>query len=224
MVSLLPDRIWWAAATVLVAAGLVLLPLTDRSVPAATLSAAAGLLVIAVSSAVRLARSSWLVALPRGLGDALLAVVITLALQGWVAFTGALATAGALLLLVGSSPPVVWWLRRRHGHAPPTARAQRQDRAVRDEAPSPVPSLRPRDVAAMTTADIGAAWRRTTRELPRIREPRRRAQLAELRRLYLDELERRDHHGFRSWLNAGPHAAHDPTRFIDPGAPPDLAY
>jgi hypothetical protein len=215
-----PDRIWWTTATLLVAAGLVLLPVTDRSVPAAPPSAAAGILVLTVSCTVRMASSRGWTVVRRALGDALLAMVFTLALQGWVAFAGPLPAVGAVVLLAASSPPLVWSLRRLRRHGP----GARVDRGERDAAPAPMPSMRPRDVASMSTADIGASWRRTARELPRIREPHRRAQLAELRRLYLDELERRDHAGFRSWLNAGPHAAHDPTRYIDPGAPPDLAY
>ena len=219
-----PERIWWATATVFVAAGLVLLPVTDRSVPAAPPAAAAGILVVAVSSTVRMSRSRGWTVVRRALADALLAVVFTLALQGWVGFAGPLPSAGTVVLLAASSPPAVWLLRRLHRHGPAGAGARRIERGVRDEAPTPMPSMRPRDVASMSTADIGASWRRTARELPRTREPHRRAQLAELRRLYLDELERRDHAGFRSWLNAGPHAAHDPTGYIDPGAPPDLAY
>jgi hypothetical protein len=218
-----PDRIWWAAATVFAAAGLALLPFTSRPSPAAPAAVAIALILLAMSSTVRLAGGTpWPVALPRALGDALLAAVLVLGLQGWVGLVGPLAAAGAVVLLAGSSPPLVWWLRRtwRGRSAPaPTDRAP-----VREAPPAPTPLVGPEDVASMTTAAIGASWRRTARELPHTREPRRRAQLAELRRLYLDELERRDHDGFRSWLNAGPRAAHDPSGYIDPGAPPNLAY
>lgn len=219
------DRIWWVTATVFAAVGLALLPFASRSASAAPVAVATGLIVIAMSSTVRMAEGDpWPVALPRAMGDALLAVVLMLALQGWGPVAGPLITAGAVLLLAGSSPPLVRWLRRRFRHGPPAARERADDEAVRDGTPPSLPLPRPQDVASMTTADIGVSWRRTARELPHARGPRRRAQLVELRRLFLDELERRDHDGFRSWLDAGPRAAHDPTGYIDPGPPPDLAY
>lgn len=218
-----PGRIWWATATVFAAAGLALLPFTSRPTPAAPAATAIALIMLAMSSTVRMASGTpWPAALRRALGDALLAAVFMLAVQGWVGLVGPLPTTGAVVLLVASSPPLVWWLRRRGWLGRLGTRTHQQP--VHDDPPAPTLLVGPDDVASMTTADIGASWRRTARELPRTREPRRRAQLAELRRLYLDELERRDHDGFRSWLNAGPRAAHDPTGYIDPGAPPNLAY
>ena len=220
-----PDRIWWAAATVFAAVGLALLPFASRSASAAPVAVATGLIVIAMSSTVRMAEGApWPVALPRAMGDALLAVVFMLALQGWGPVAGPLITVAAVLLLAGCSPPMAWWLRRRFRHGTPTVRERENHETVRDGAPPPRPLPRPQDVASMSTADIGVSWRRTARELPLARGPRRRAQLVELRRLFLDELERRDSDGFRSWLNAGPRAVHDPTSYINPGPPPDLAY
>ena len=75
----------------------------------------------------------------------------------------------------------------------------------------------PRPTAALSTAELCRAWRRSYPLLTLVTDPELLDRLARLRGHYLDELERRDPGGFRRWLEAGARAASDPARFVGPG-------
>jgi hypothetical protein len=72
------------------------------------------------------------------------------------------------------------------------------------------------DPAAASTADIGWAWDRSSRQLARFQSPAGRDLLVRERQAYLDELDRRDSTGFARWgRNAIAGWAVRPEVFID---------
>jgi hypothetical protein len=74
--------------------------------------------------------------------------------------------------------------------------------------------LLPTDAAAASTADLCRAWRVSYSVLENTHDPAQLAEVAALRRRYLDELDRRDPDGFRRWFDDGARAASDPARYI----------
>ncbi len=55
------------------------------------------------------------------------------------------------------------------------------------------------DLAGASTADIGWAWERSSRQLARFQSPAVRESLVRERQAYLDELDRRDSWGLDRW-------------------------
>jgi hypothetical protein len=112
--------------------------------------------------------------------------------------------------------------------------------AGRPPHPSAVRPLRPEGsaepagvlppVAALTTAELGEEWMRTSAILAGRLDAGARAALVARREEALDELERRDPAGFARWLTAGPTLSSDPAGYVhgrtlrgDPAAGTDAA-
>jgi hypothetical protein len=119
----------------------------------------------------------------------------------------ALAVVGAVLgvLLVGA-------VRRRPRAVPPPPVVQ--------SAPMPVfqrPSV-DLPVAVLSTPELGQEWLRTTALLAGRLHPAARHMTVARREEVLDELERRDPHGFGRWLSSG--SAGDPAQFVGRGPVP----
>jgi MFS family permease len=74
------------------------------------------------------------------------------------------------------------------------------------------------DPHSMSNEDLWLAWRRSFALVNGAHTATERAQAAELRRRYLDELERRDPAGFERWIAAGARAASDPGRYMTHGS------
>jgi hypothetical protein len=66
----------------------------------------------------------------------------------------------------------------------------------------------------MTDTDLCQAWRSSFVALERAQSVQARAQVVQLRALYLDELERRAGDAVNAWLASGARAASDPGRFV----------
>lgn len=69
---------------------------------------------------------------------------------------------------------------------------------------------RPLPVRALTTEQLCSAWRASFEAVSVSADPERMAVLAQLRRDYLDELERRDPGGFDLWMALHAHPGDDP--------------
>ncbi|WP_405056653.1 hypothetical protein OG474_28430 [Kribbella sp. NBC_01505] len=127
-----------------------------------------------------------------------------------------------LLLIAGTAPPVVAWLgwltvasetepvQPRPARRPATQVTQQQSEEL------DLPELEATDqLGDMTAAELCLAWRRSFSELQR-RSDHWSATI-EVRRAYLDELERRYPDEFAAWIASGPRAASDPARFFNHG-------
>ncbi|MFI5615521.1 hypothetical protein [Amycolatopsis sp. NPDC051903] len=71
-------------------------------------------------------------------------------------------------------------------------------------------------VSSLSLDELCLAWRRSFVQLQHARDERIRHLVVSARQDYLDELERRDRHGFAKWLDSGARAASDPSRFVHP--------
>jgi hypothetical protein len=225
-------RIWRAAVGLLAAIGVVT-SLVFVS-PATNLAAflVAGLTVGAVCLSVGLGRDlpsgDLLYLVPRW---AVLGGLGMLAICGYATAVGT-RTIALLLLVVGVSPPVVGWmrsgradrpvrdLRRRRPIKLPKASNRRLTtvRAVgRLAADWPMPKYLAavvRSVGELSDEELCLAWRRSFTQLQRALVPDRRQAMVDVRRAYLDELERRHPDSFATWLASNPRAAGDPARFF----------
>jgi hypothetical protein len=90
------------------------------------------------------------------------------------------------------------------------------DRPVRIDARAEAGRLL-RPVTALSTAELGQEWLRTSDVLAGGLDATSRASLVARREEALDELERRDPAGFARWLAAGPTLASDPAGFVQDG-------
>lgn len=242
-VGLLYVRIWRAVvgllATIGVLASLVFVsPATNL---AAFLVAAftIGAVCLSVGLGRDLPNADLIREVPRG---AVIGGLCVLSVCGYAAAIGA-RTLTLLLLVVGASPPVVGWLRSGSAERPPSAghRPQiklpkapkrligrsRHDRphqdderpqdAQRDDGEWPMPKYLTavvRSVGELSDEELCLAWRRSFTQLQRTTSADRRQAMADVRRAYLDELERRHPESFATWLASNPRAAGDPARFF----------
>ncbi|WP_344190974.1 hypothetical protein [Kribbella karoonensis] len=71
-----------------------------------------------------------------------------------------------------------------------------------------------RGVGELTDEELCLAWRRSFTQLERAIRPDHRQAMVDVRRAYLDELERRHPESFASWLASNPRAAGNPARFF----------
>ncbi|WP_427896255.1 hypothetical protein ACQHIV_20200 [Kribbella sp. GL6] len=71
-----------------------------------------------------------------------------------------------------------------------------------------------RSVGELTDEELCLAWRRSFTQLERAVRPDHRQAMVDVRRAYLDELERRHPESFTSWLASNPRAAGNPARFF----------
>jgi hypothetical protein len=157
-------------------------------------------------------------------------VGVLLILAGIVALAGgAVAALAVVVALVGV---LVARLARGDGRQGGAARAPVTklpiDRPVRLDARTEAARQLP--VAALSTAELGQEWLRTSDVLSGRLDASARAALVARREEALDELERRDPAGFARWLAAGPTLASDPAGFVhggpmrgDPAADTDAA-
>lgn len=148
---------------------------------------------------------------------ATLAGLVVLSICGYAAAVG-LATLLLLGVIVATSPVAVRQLWPVGGAAvtkPPTG-----PRA--EAAPDPLLPV-VHDVAAvarnlrdLTDDELCLAWRRSFVQLQNIPSAGQRIAMADVRRAYLDELERRQPAAFAAWIESGPRAAGDPAKFFTP--------
>jgi hypothetical protein len=226
-------RIWRAAVVVLTGIGVVasLLFVSPAIDLAAFLVAAfttgtlgLGLGLARELTTVELARSSsrW----------AVLAGLVVLAICGYGAAVG-LDTLVLLVLIAVTAPPVlVRFLPRKESEDPaptprrawirlPQSAKAAESASVREPAAPPVDFPIPlyleavaRSLSEMTDEELCLAWRRSFKHLESSVDSDRRTVMADVRRAYLDELERRHPEEFAAWLASGPRAAGDPARFL----------
>ncbi|MGZ0147841.1 hypothetical protein ACXJJ3_12295 [Kribbella sp. WER1] len=71
-----------------------------------------------------------------------------------------------------------------------------------------------RSVGELTDEELCLAWRRSFTQLERTVSTDHRQAMVDVRRAYLDELERRHPDSFATWLASNPRAAGDPARFF----------
>jgi hypothetical protein len=69
-------------------------------------------------------------------------------------------------------------------------------------------------MGSMDDATVCFAWRASYLALPQPLPPCLRVRIVQRRQELLDELDRRNPHGFEAWLASGARAAGDPTRYI----------
>ncbi|MFF0269776.1 hypothetical protein [Kribbella sp. NPDC004536] len=225
------ERIWRAAVGVLATIG-VLTALVFVS-PATNLAAflVAALTMGAVCLSIGLGRdlpnADLVRVVPRG---AVLGGLCVLAVCGYAAAVGA-RTVTLVLLVLGVSPPVVDWLRsgrtprpvrparplRRMSRGPGRRPAKKLPKAPVLQQDLPMPKYLTavvRSVCELSDEELCLAWRRSFTQLQRIAGADRRQAMVDVRRAYLDELERRHPDSFATWLASSPRAAGDPARFF----------
>lgn len=230
-VGLRYERIWRAAVGLLATIG-VITSLVFVS-PATNLAAflvavfTVGAVCLSIGLGRDLPNADLLRVVPRG---AVLGGLGVLAICGYAAAVGA-RTVMLVLLVVGVSPPVISWLRsgrpepaadrpRRRTVRLPKA-SNRQLKAVSAESPAaadwPLPKYLTavvRSVGELSDDELCLAWRRSFTQLQRAASADRRQAMVDVRRAYLDELERRHPDSFATWLASNPRAAGDPARFF----------
>lgn len=144
---------------------------------------------------------------------AVLGGAAVLAVLGLVTGLGPLVGGAAVLLLgagaVCAAGDVAW----PQAPAPVPARAV----PVRPAAPFVEAPVLDHDVAAaalLTGEELCHAWRGSFPQLLGVTGPEWTDQVARQRRIYLDELERRDPVAFAAWIGAGARASSDPGRAL----------
>jgi hypothetical protein len=225
------ERIWRTAVGALATIG-VITALVFVS-PSTNLAAflVAAFTIGAVSLSLGLGRdlpnTDLLRVVPRG---AVLGGLCVLAVCGYAAAVGA-GTVTLLLLVVGVSPPVVGWLRSGRPPRParptgsprrPVLRAVRRTAKKLPKAPAlqqdlPMPKYLAavvRSVCELSDEELCLAWRRSFTQLQRTISADRQQAMVDVRRAYLDELERRHPDSFATWLASNPRAAGNPARFF----------
>jgi hypothetical protein len=229
-VGLRYERIWRAAVGLLAMIGVVtsLVFVSPATNLAAFLVAVftVGAVCLSIGLGRDLPNADLLRVVPRG---AVLGGLGVLAICGYAAAVGA-RTVMLLLLVVGISPPVIGWLRAGRPERPAAPHRQRtirlpkasnrQLKAVSAESPAadwPLPKYLTavvRSVGELSDDELCLAWRRSFTQLQRAASADRRQAMVDVRRAYLDELERRHPDSFATWLASNPRAAGDPARFF----------
>ena len=74
-------------------------------------------------------------------------------------------------------------------------------------------------LAQWSERELCHAWQRTYVQLQRHTDAAWTEHLAQTRRTYLDELQRRDPTGFAAWIASGARAASDPSRYLTTSPP-----
>ncbi|MCW2819404.1 MAG: hypothetical protein JWR42_2191 [Marmoricola sp.] len=129
---------------------------------------------------------------------------LTPVLPGAVVLLGAPAAVVWTVLALTAPPLVSWALTVRW--SPESPESPETPAAAAGSRPVDLVSLTPTAVAEASTSDLVRLWVTSTRELAARPGPSRTATLVRVRAAVLDTLQRRDPHGFASWL------AHDPVR------------
>jgi hypothetical protein len=117
---------------------------------------------------------------------------LSLALMGLGQLAGGIGIGALVLVMLASPdmPALVRALLRAHGSAEQ--------------------ALRQPPVGSLTTEQLCSAWRASFEAVSVSGDPARMALLSQLRRDYLDELERRDPDGFDLWMALYAHPGDDP--------------
>ncbi|HEY3563222.1 MAG TPA: hypothetical protein VGL05_37405 [Kribbella sp.] len=233
------ERIWRAAVGSLATIGVVtsLVFVSPATNLAAFLVAAftVGAVCLSIGLGRDLPNADLVRVVPRG---AVFGGLGVLAICGYAAAVGA-RTVMLILLVVGVSPPVIGWLRSGRAERParpqrrrPQRRPQRrrtvrlpkasnrQLEAVAADNPVadwPMPKYLAavvRSVGELSDDELCLAWRRSFTQLQRAASADRRQAMVDVRRAYLDELERRHPDSFATWLASNPRAAGNPARFF----------
>jgi hypothetical protein len=224
-VGLRYERLWRAAVGLLATIGGVTALLFVSPATNLAVFLVAGLTIGAVSLSIGLGRdlpnADLLHLVPRA---ALLGGLCVVGICGYVAAVGS-GTLALLLLVAGSSPPVVAWLRGSRPEQP--VRKIRLPKAAKKKPPArpepaqeqdwPMPKYLTavvRGVGELSDEELCLAWRRSFTQLQRASSADQRQAMVDVRRAYLDELERRHPESFASWLASNPRAAGDPARFF----------
>ncbi|MGW6276842.1 hypothetical protein [Kribbella sp. NPDC055071] len=151
--------------------------------------------------------------------------LIALAILGYAVAVG-LGTLALLGLIVASSPWFVARLKPTETLSAPEAveRKVRSPRPrVQKRAATPVvdlPLVRSyrsavrQTLGELSDEELCLAWRRSFRQLQVATESERRQVMSDVRRAYLDELERRHPEEFAAWIGSGARAAGDPAKFF----------
>jgi hypothetical protein len=104
------------------------------------------------------------------------------------------------------------------------ALVRKPSRRTGRERGSPRAGVPRRPMAELTGGELCREWRRSTLALEHARSPLELTRIAERRRDYLDEMERRSPAALHAWLSSGTQANGGPERFLldDPrsGPPP----
>jgi hypothetical protein len=157
---------------------------------------------------------------------------VVVAICGYATATGT-ATMALLLLVGATSPPVIRWLypeaepaearpvETAEAPAVEPKRKRRRRKPAKPEPaatlePEPLPPPAPVDLTELGEEELCLAWRRSFTELAHCTTDAERLEVAARRTAYLDELERRDPKAFAEWLESGPRAAGDPSKFFTP--------
>ncbi|MFI6831601.1 hypothetical protein ACIBG5_31175 [Kribbella sp. NPDC050241] len=213
-VGLRYSQIWRAAAGLLAAIG-VIASLVFVS-PATNLAAllistmTVGAVYVSFGLARELPAAELIRAAPRWAG---LGGLLVLAICGYAAAVGA-ETLVLLALLVATSPPIVVriWPMPKLAREPETGRYPEVESI--DEATIVQLDVVQPTVRDLTDEELCLAWRRSFKQLQSSTGRELRLGVADVRRAYLDELERRQPEAFAAWLASGPRAAGDPARFF----------
>jgi type III secretory pathway component EscV len=215
------ERVWWVVVTVLGSAGVVVAPVLHPPGTMLPGAVAVGVVVAVVTGGMSAESGN---SLPRTLAYAarngLLSGLAVLAVITYISLFGA---AGCLLFLAltGCSPPVIHQFRRWHARHATASKSQADiQESIQDDRAHPLPANQDDVIATMSTLQIAIAWRRSLWDLKKATSARARAEIVNRRQAYLDELDGRDPEGLRCWLDAGPRAADNPTRFFRPQDPP----
>ncbi|TCC45089.1 hypothetical protein E0H75_31755 [Kribbella capetownensis] len=139
--------------------------------------------------------------------------LLVLAACGYGAAVGA-ETLVLLALLIATSPPIIV----RIWPMPKPAREPEPDRhpdveSIDEGTIVQLDVVRP-TLRDLTDEELCLAWRRSFKQLQSSTGRELRLGVADVRRAYLDELERRQPEAFAAWLASGPRAAGDPARFF----------
>jgi hypothetical protein len=231
-VELRYSRIWRAAvgllATIGVVASLVFVSPSTNLVAFLVAGFTAAAVCLSIGLGRDLPSADLMYLVPRW---AVLGGLLVLAVCGYAAAVGA-RTFALMLLVVGASPPVVSWLRSGTADQPPReVRRRRQIKLPkasanllqvvqtegRPAADWPMPKYLTavvRSVGELSDEELCLAWRRSFTQLQRTLGADRRQAMVDVRRAYLDELERRHPDSFTTWLASNPRAAGNPARFF----------
>jgi len=238
-VSLRYERIWRAAvgllATIGVVASLLFVPAATSVVAFFLAAFTVGAAYLSLGLARELATGELIRTTSRwgGLGG-----LVALSICGYAASAG-LDTVVLLGLIIASSPPVAVRLWPRLAVSPETvppdpkprprpAPSRRVPARKSSSSTSPPPVGTPpvdwpvprylaavaRSLCELSDEELCLAWRRSFKQLQGTAGTERRCAMADVRRAYLDELERRQPAAFAAWIASGARAAGDPARFF----------
>lgn len=147
------------------------------------------------------------------------AVLVVLCAPVALALVGPFGSVALLVLVVGAAvlyAETIADRARSNGHGPKPAAGSGLPTASALTAPAPSTDEAALSVAESSDEELCWEWRRSFAQLVRTTDAEAVARLAQRRRGYLDELERRHPARFAAWISSGARAAGDPTPFFRP--------